>query len=228
MKLHDSKREYKCEVCFKDFINLSRLNHHIQNVHSEPGFHCDQCSKMFRSKANFNRHVRIHTNEKPFVCPFCLFTCNNSGNLSSHVRSVHKDKDFTTGREEKTRKRARLVKNIMEKKASSSILSLLGTSQPDHTTLSRSLGENLLKKMEEHGEIQPVQSIQTILKPSIDIQSGQSSALKSSKSCSFLKSSHRDQTITVRNSQGVLVSAVVKLKKGNQNGDQVLHVCVKE
>ena len=121
MKLHGSKRQYKCNYCIKDFISLSRLNHHVQNVHAEPNFHCEQCPKMFRSKVNFNRHMLVHTNEKPFVCPHCLFSCNNSANLNSHVRSVHKEKEFTTGSKEKAAKRAMITKNVMKNKVALNI-----------------------------------------------------------------------------------------------------------
>jgi len=216
MKLHGTKRDHKCENCGKMFINASRLNYHIQNVHSEPMFHCDQCSKMFRSKVNFNRHMRIHTDEKPFGCPYCAFTSNHATNMTSHVRSVHKDSLFTTGREEKSRKRARLVKNIMENKTGAVITSLLGTQRIEPTTLSEDLGKSLLKELSDKGE---VDAKLATLPPTP----------KASKAThSFLKNSKCDNIITVRNSEGLLVNAVVKVKKGRSDGDQVLHVCVKE
>jgi len=228
MKIHQEKKNYTCAECNKQFINLSRLNYHIQNVHSEPTFHCDQCSKMFRSKVNFSRHMRIHSNEKPFQCPHCAFVSNNSANLTSHVRSVHKQPEFTTGQEEKAKKKSILVKNILENKTSSSIRNLLGSSGEPGTVPER-LGKNLLKEMTDRGEIgsmvvdkpmevepKPVKEEtklvpQTLLKP-----------------VSFLKSANREKIITVKNSEGLLVNAVVKVKKEKANGDQVLHVCVKE
>ena len=219
LKIHDSKRDFKCNECNKLFINQSRLNYHKQNVHGSPNFHCDQCFKMFRSKANFQRHQRIHTNEKPYSCPYCSFTCNNSTNLSSHVRAIHKDKDFTTGKDDKSKKKALLVKNVVENRTSNSIISLLATSTSNEN-ISQELGQNYLKQMTESGKLESVA-------PTVPVEvSGP--AAKSPKSFSFLKSAKRDQIITVTNSQGLLVKAVVKVKKETANGDKILHVCVKE
>jgi len=237
MKIHQEKKNFTCTECSKQFINLSRLNYHIQNVHSEPTFHCDQCSKMFRSKVNFSRHMRIHSNEKPFQCPHCAFVSNNSANLTSHVRLVHKRPVFTTGQEEKARKKSTLVKNILENKTSSSIRNLLGRST-DPGTVPQKLGKNLLKEMTDRGEIgsvlveKPIATTTTATEPPNLVQEEPKfepqTLLKPARPVSFLKSANREKIITVKNSEGLLVNAVVKVKKEKANGDQVLHVCVKE
>ena len=95
--------------------------------------------------------------------------------------------------------------------------------------MSRSLGEDILREKEERGEITSISPSKTVLKAAHDIQTAQHMTnSKQPRVSSCLKPGRRDQTITVRNSEGLLVKAVVKLKKETQNGDQVLHVCVKK
>lgn len=226
MKIHESTRNYFCDRCNKTFINQSRLTHHIQNVHSNSNFHCDQCSKIFKSKANFHRHMRIHTNEKPFSCPYCGFSSNHSANLTSHVRSVHKQTNFTTGKEEKSRKKANLLKNIIENKSSRLITSLLGELPVNEQNVSQSLGENLFRKLTDAGEIQTI----NIPQPEQNLKPNPNSLIKVKTAIPdfCLKSSKTDKIITVTNSQGQLVNAVVKLKRSRAGGDQILHVCVKD
>lgn len=234
MKIHKAKKDYLCEMCDKQFINLSRLNYHIQNVHGEPAFHCDQCTKVFRSKVNFNRHLRIHTKEKPFQCPECAFSSNNSANLTSHVRSVHKQPDYTPGKEDKAKKKTLLVKNILKNKTSRSIRSLLGSPRTDSSDIPATLGANLFKEMTDKGELAPNLLIgnhvsEATTNTSEAIKAVPQTLLKPlSKPVSFLKPINNEKIITVRNREGLLVNAVVKVKKGKSNGDQILHVCVKK
>jgi len=221
IKLHADQRDFECPECGKSFISTSRLNYHILNVHSEPNFHCDQCSKMFRSKVNFNRHMRIHTDEKPFVCPYCAFNSNNSTNLTSHVRSVHKDANFTTGREQKSRKKAKLIKNILDKKTSTAITSLLNmNSQEQATDVAENLGNNLLKQLSEKGELKGNFDVDVGTRRHV----GDGNTMTRPEPCRrrrrsnktsvlHLKSDKCDKIITVRNSNGLLVNAVVKLDR---------------
>lgn len=226
MKIHEATRNYFCDQCNKTFINQSRLTHHIQNVHSNSNFHCDQCSKMFKSKANFHRHMRIHTNEKPFSCPYCGFSSNHSANLTSHVRSVHKQTNFTTGKEEKSRKKAHLLKNIIENKSSRLITSLLGGLPVNEENVSQSLGKNLFRKLADAGEIQSINIPQ--LEQNLKPNPNSLIKVKTAKPDFCLKSAKTDKIITVTNSQGQLVKAVVKLKRSRAGGDQILHVCLKD
>lgn len=124
------------------------------------------------------------------------------------------------------------MKNIVENRTSSSILALLGDSAPEQNSISLNLGENVFKKLSDRGEIQPILMPVNEVSETAGTEPASPSVVKNvgkpSKTYSFLKSSSCDKIITVTNSQGLLVNAVVKVKKGKSDGDQVLHVCVKE
>jgi len=98
MKIHSKNKDYICKQCNKQFINLSRLNYHIQNVHGDFIHLCEICNKQFRSKPNLIRHQQVHTNDNGYLCPCCPFTTSFSSSLTSHVRTVHKIHNFTTGK----------------------------------------------------------------------------------------------------------------------------------
>jgi len=98
MKIHSKNKDYKCNQCNKHFINLSRLNYHIQNVHGDFIHLCEICNKQFRSKPNLIRHQQVHKNDNGYMCPCCSFTTSFSSSLTSHVRTVHKIHNFTTGK----------------------------------------------------------------------------------------------------------------------------------
>eukprot|EP00088_Acartia_fossae_P029826 TRINITY_DN3074_c0_g1_i1.p1 TRINITY_DN3074_c0_g1~~TRINITY_DN3074_c0_g1_i1.p1 ORF type:complete len:392 (+),score=29.20 TRINITY_DN3074_c0_g1_i1:68-1243(+) len=119
MKIHSVDRNYECSECGKQFINLSRLNFHIQNVHGEATYFCELCSKSFRSKANLLRHQRIHSDEKAYKCPYCTFCTAGSTSLNTHVRCVHKVHDFTSGQADKLKKKAARRKEPLVKSPNS-------------------------------------------------------------------------------------------------------------
>jgi len=115
MQMHTGDLNYSCETCGKRFVSSSRLSYHIKQVHEAAKFQCETCAKVFKSKVNFERHVLIHTNAKPFKCPMCPYCSNTSGNLSVHVRRKHGQKDFTTGMQEKKKKKEMLTKTLSSK-----------------------------------------------------------------------------------------------------------------
>ena len=205
MKIHGKSREFRCDTCNKEFINLSRLNFHLQNVHGDHTYLCDFCNKQFRSKANFTRHQLIHSDEKPYKCPFCDFSTAGSTSLTSHVRIVHKEHDFTAGKANKLKKK--------ESRAN-----VIHSGKTDHM-------QNVINK-----ECETIYKIKTNLKQPEVANERKQSLMKINSS---QKRNHIDNNetveedhpvITVMNPDGKLVRAVVKVDSSQQNSEAVLHV----
>ena len=70
---------HKCHHCIKTFKDLSRLQEHIQNFHSENKLKCQNCEKVLESKQGFKIH-KCHTPKtkfefgefKEYKCEKCL------------------------------------------------------------------------------------------------------------------------------------------------------------
>lgn len=114
MKLHTGELNFACEICGKRFVSSNRLQYHIKNVHGDAKYKCDVCGKDFKAKVNYQRHILVHTKDKPFKCHICDFACNTSGNLTVHVRGVHKVKGFTTGSQDKQKRKDILTKRFIK------------------------------------------------------------------------------------------------------------------
>jgi len=206
MKIHSKSREFRCDICNKEFINLSRLNFHIQNVHGDQTYLCEFCNKQFRSKANFTRHQLIHVNEKPYNCPFCNFSTAGSTSLTSHVRIVHKEHDFTAGKANKLKKK--------ESRAN-----VIPSGKTVHI-------QNVVNK-----ECENIYKIKTKLKQSEDTNERRQSPMKSVVNSSLKRNGivnnervEDHPLITVMSPGGKLVRAVVKVDNSQQNSEAVLHV----
>ena len=53
-------KKYKCDICSKGFVNITRLNEH-KNIHTgEKPFKCKFCSSCFASQGTHAMHQRSH------------------------------------------------------------------------------------------------------------------------------------------------------------------------
>ena len=55
-------------------------------------FPCDICSREFFDISNLERHFLIHTGEKPFCCEFCNVAFREKHHLTRHLKSRHSRK----------------------------------------------------------------------------------------------------------------------------------------
>ena len=56
----------------RNLPNFMNLSAHIKRIHSgEKPFKCDVCYKKFVDSSTLRRHQRIHAGEKPFKCDVC-------------------------------------------------------------------------------------------------------------------------------------------------------------
>ena len=90
IKLHNGRKFYHCDVCYKSFVYTSQSYRRHMMIHTgERPFKCEFCNKGFIRAANMKMHVRIHTGEKPYKCHLCSKTFRNRTGLNNHLRTVH-------------------------------------------------------------------------------------------------------------------------------------------
>lgn len=84
-----SKKEYKCEICDKQFQGLNDLRKHLRIHSDERPYPCSQCDKKFRQAGCLKNHVASqHGTDEEFVCTFCNKAFPIKERLRLHLR-VH-------------------------------------------------------------------------------------------------------------------------------------------
>ena len=85
------KKEIKCELCDKTFLNQIYLKAHQKGVHYEERDHqCSQCDKAFSSKSFLKVHIKtIHERIKEFACEMCSKSFPMKRPLEYHMKSIH-------------------------------------------------------------------------------------------------------------------------------------------
>lgn len=90
LKTHSKKKDYKCELCLKDFYRKDHLRDHIANIHKKKKkYKCEICKKLFFKKSNFNSHNNSCRGIKSFVCPFGCNSYMYKRQLNSHLKDKH-------------------------------------------------------------------------------------------------------------------------------------------
>lgn len=79
-------KNFKCDMCGKEFKSAAHLTRHIRVHSGERPFKCDICEKAFKDSSGLTRHKRIHSSEKPFKCYICKKTFIQSKDLKNHQR----------------------------------------------------------------------------------------------------------------------------------------------
>ena len=74
---------------------------HISIVHEgEKNYKCEICGKDFGEKRHLKRHKDIvHEGLKPYKCDFCTSAFGQSGDLRRHIERVHKHKSNSLGKD---------------------------------------------------------------------------------------------------------------------------------
>ncbi|EAT35684.1 AAEL012177-PA [Aedes aegypti] len=83
-------RIYTCNICEKEFRNLTHYEKHRKIRHTKEGYICPHCSKIFKDIKYMKIHMRTHSGERPYECDKCTKTFTRSIILRQHMLTHQK------------------------------------------------------------------------------------------------------------------------------------------
>lgn len=84
-------KQYRCEVCGKEYINATARDTHRATLHEKAQrYQCHECGKKFYSPRHFDGHMNVHFNLQPYECDGCGVKFAYKGNLLTHARKTCK------------------------------------------------------------------------------------------------------------------------------------------
>lgn len=92
-RIHQNKRNFKCELCLKCYSTKMDLKVHLRN-HLLGSYKCDHCTNTYATKQNLQIHRKFHFNSKIelFTCDICLNTFSHmpmmKAQMTNHIRQL--------------------------------------------------------------------------------------------------------------------------------------------
>ena len=77
----------KCNICEKEFGDITKLRFHLYTHTEEKPFECDVCQKRFNHPSHFKRHVVGHK-EKTIPCHHCSKLFSDQTLLNIHLKAI--------------------------------------------------------------------------------------------------------------------------------------------
>ena len=78
--------------CGKEYLSKQNLNRHINISHLlKKQSKCSLCSKTFINSINLKEHYLIHTKSKPYRCNICNLRFRHKAKLGSHRRTHNQE-----------------------------------------------------------------------------------------------------------------------------------------
>ena len=172
IRLKENGKDFKCDICQKNFSSKSALNTHRKTIHSDVGtiasFNCTSCSKSFETSRGLKLHEsrycsKLNDEIKDSNCagpsslvdtgPLAVHSCEQNSDtnhyLSSRVKSVFshtKNADFEIKSTQTTKKEKINLpssKNRQQwKKIEDDVEIALKRAMPKHTWKSRDISSS--------------------------------------------------------------------------------------
>ena len=96
---------HDCNLCAKTFAQLSQLQLHKQQAHSNPSslpngrpFACLRCKLKFRRRDHLLTHMRTHATYKPYTCEFCPRKFARNCDRVQHLNMKHGGNASSSGK----------------------------------------------------------------------------------------------------------------------------------
>ena len=90
-QVHEKKKQFRCEICSKDFFRKQHMRDHIAAVHEgKKPFKCENCGTNFAKAFQLKSHiVSVHEGRKPYSCDTCNDKFSSKHGLQYHVTVKH-------------------------------------------------------------------------------------------------------------------------------------------
>eukprot|EP00066_Takifugu_rubripes_P022524 XP_011611790.1 PREDICTED: PR domain zinc finger protein 4 [Takifugu rubripes] len=82
---HVREKKYKCSMCSRAFITITKLNVHFMGHVGMKPHKCEYCSKAFSDPSNLRMHLKIHTGQKNYKCSICDKLFTQKSHVASHM-----------------------------------------------------------------------------------------------------------------------------------------------
>ena len=93
-RVHEGKKDYKCEYCGKEYTDKKHLVVHIKRIHDNftGDEQCNQCGKLYFSKQVLKEHIRnMHNKDQnpKLKCDYCQKSYTQKSYFKIHQRTIH-------------------------------------------------------------------------------------------------------------------------------------------